>query len=1235
MLLMKVTSGKVKEGKIMKTLRTLFVAAVTAAALVSCSKEVNTDDQSSNKKDFSFKFFANVENVGTRATLTPNANETSFAAAWEDEDSMDLSAFSIDAEFDESGYAVWSEQDQAFNAVFGGIDVPTGEYEWLYYGYYPAKESIPFGSPREQQGNAYNSLYDVMYGETDAITAEFGKDANGDPLVIPMSRLPGIAYFHITGGPEEDVISATLSAEGIAAEVVNIEYVESVPAVTVSDETPRYDEITINFAQGTAPQATDLQLWFNVLPGQYQNLKLTIVTENHIAVLAPTATFNYVAGKLNKAVLNQLNWQSFEKAPKGTVLLSETFEDFVADATPTAPGNNSVVYGNATVSYSCVKGGTDTKIYDENIAGGTSPELLVSKTNGEFAISGIPTGYHTSLTVTWNSNNTNIKLNYADETTTGTLVPGTTKQYMALVTVPAGTASVNLGFKNTTNSNGRLDNIQITAGVSNAPAGLSYTVTEFEAVLGDDFEEPVLTNQHSLTVTYASSDTDVAEVDAATGAVTIKALGEATITASSEATDDYEAGEASYTITVVAATLSLSEGTTPAKASCAADATVTFTVTSNIAWTAAVDTDGDVNNIVKSVTAEDDVVTVTFNKNTDAVEKTAVIAVTPTNNVHSDLKKYITVTQEKFENTDVLTADLIGVSSYSNWSGVSVVSDAVYAGNSTKNGSGDIQMRAQDPSGIVSTTSGGYIRKVKITWGTGNASQGRTLNVYASNKAYVSAADLYAAGVQPVASFTSNDQNGVVEYTFTSDYEYVGVRSSSGALYLADVAFTWEKVDPNAPRFGAEIVGDANFAADVTTGTVQVTGNVAWTATATNGATLSPASGTGEATIAVTMPENTDIQNSKSYVVTVSTTAQVTPNSYELTFTQDPAPDPNQRDGSLERPYNATDVLGLTTLPTDKVYVAGTISELGEFSDSYHNYTYTITDGTSSALVYRGKYLGDDNFTSADQLKVGDEVIVYGNINQYQNANQLGQGNYLYSLNGVTTLPTITKTDISNVPADGVSGASTTVTFANNDGWTASVTPDGTVVTAASISGNTITYTVAANSAGARSGSITVSLSRTGFTPVTSTISVDQLAGVNGGSYTITFKKNTGDGSSVTTSTACSAIVSEGASYLSGNVVTASNVYYNGSDGLKLGKSGGSGKIKMNLASAVTPTSIVVSAKRYNASKAVTLKVNGSNTQNVTGSSFADFTYTITSEITYLEIESSQYCWVESITVNY
>ena len=138
-------------------------------------------------------------------------------------------------------------------------------------------------------------------------------------------------------------------------------------------------------------------------------------------------------------------------------------------------------------------------------------------------------------------------------------------------------------------------------------------------------------------------------------------------------------------------------------------------------------------------------------------------------------------------------------------------------------------------------------------------------------------------------------------------------------------------------------------------------------------------------------------------------------------------------------------------------------------------------------------------------------------------------------------------------------------------------------------------------------------------------------------SYTITFKTGSGDGTSITTSTACSTIVSAGSDYLSGNVATATNVYHSGSYGLKLGKSnGGAGKIKMNLSTygQVTPTSIVVRAKLYNSSKPATLKVNGSATQSV-NPDFSDRTFTITSSFTYLQLESSQYIWIESITVNY
>ena len=133
--------------------------------------------------------------------------------------------------------------------------------------------------------------------------------------------------------------------------------------------------------------------------------------------------------------------------------------------------------------------------------------------------------------------------------------------------------------------------------------------------------------------------------------------------------------------------------------------------------------------------------------------------------------------------------------------------------------------------------------------------------------------------------------------------------------------------------------------------------------------------------------------------------------------------------------------------------------------------------------------------------------------------------------------------------------------------------------------------------------------------------------------YTITFSTGSGDGTSASTSTACADIVSAGSSYLSGNLATATKVYYSGDYGLKLGASSSSGTLKMNLANDVTPTSVVVNAKLYNSGKAATLSVNGSATQSIT-SDFSDLTFSINSSISYLQLVSSKYCWISSITVN-
>ena len=68
--------------------------------------------------------------------------------------------------------------------------------------------------------------------------------------------------------------------------------------------------------------------------------------------------------------------------------------------------------------------------------------------------------------------------------------------------------------------------------------------------IGEEFTLPTLSTISDATVTYKSSDTGVATIDASTGAVSLVAKGTTTITASVPATEKYLAGEASYKLIV-------------------------------------------------------------------------------------------------------------------------------------------------------------------------------------------------------------------------------------------------------------------------------------------------------------------------------------------------------------------------------------------------------------------------------------------------------------------------------------------------------------------------------------------------------------------------------------------------------------------------------------------------------------------------------------------------------------
>ncbi len=110
-------------------------------------------------------------------------------------------------------------------------------------------------------------------------------------------------------------------------------------------------------------------------------------------------------------------------------------------------------------------------------------------------------------------------------------------------------------LKVTSAANTQVTKIEIyktnTKNVTNITFGEDNDNRTFSVNVGDAFTAPTatLTPAEAGTLTYSSSNTDVATVDATTGAVTLgETAGTATITAAFEGNDTYAASSASYTI---------------------------------------------------------------------------------------------------------------------------------------------------------------------------------------------------------------------------------------------------------------------------------------------------------------------------------------------------------------------------------------------------------------------------------------------------------------------------------------------------------------------------------------------------------------------------------------------------------------------------------------------------------------------------------------------------------------
>ena len=115
--------------------------------------------------------------------------------------------------------------------------------------------------------------------------------------------------------------------------------------------------------------------------------------------------------------------------------------------------------------------------------------------------------------------------------------------------------------------------------------------------------------------------------------------------------------------------------------------------------------------------------------------------------------------------------------------------------------------------------------------------------------------------------------------------------------------------------------------------------------------------------------------------------------------------------GTEADPYTVADArnaIDATDGTKTNVYVAGIVCTGGsDFGNNALNY-WISDDGTENNQLeaYRGKNLGNTNFTAATDVKVGEIVTIYGTLIKYNSTYEFSSGNYLVSHKKKPATPT-------------------------------------------------------------------------------------------------------------------------------------------------------------------------------------------------------------------------------------
>lgn len=177
-------------------------------------------------------------------------------------------------------------------------------------------------------------------------------------------------------------------------------------------------------------------------------------------------------------------------------------------------------------AYLLVNGDSETKTYNEELAGGESPELLVGKKTGSFSAYVKTDGTSKLYRLTFKSNNYDyVTVSSSTEGVTITKDTKTSGKY--LISLPEGVDKFKLSFENSASKNYRLDDISLVSDNSiklSAPQNVMASLNEDDAnvtnaidVVWDEVENA---GSYVVTATPASGKSATAEVSTTSCTIT-------------------------------------------------------------------------------------------------------------------------------------------------------------------------------------------------------------------------------------------------------------------------------------------------------------------------------------------------------------------------------------------------------------------------------------------------------------------------------------------------------------------------------------------------------------------------------------------------------------------------------------------------------------------------------------------------------------------------------------------